>query len=91
VLVRIDKAEKEIRRYRPEVERAVRDGLLEADGDLIDHAEQFYIDSLTDRRFRAGRVYLLDRVTDTRYVRINKLDVDTGAATVEELFPALRR
>lgn len=86
VLVRIDKAEKEIRRYRPEVERAVRDGLLEADGDLIDHAEQFYIDSLTDRRFRAGRVYLLDRVTDTRYVRINKLDVDTGAATVEELF-----
>ncbi|HAV1601568.1 TPA: DEAD/DEAH box helicase family protein [Enterobacter hormaechei subsp. xiangfangensis] len=86
VLNRIEKAEKEIRRYRPEVERAVRDGLLDADGDLIDHADQFYIDPVTERRFRAGRIYRMETAMDTRYVRIIKLDIDTGAARIEELF-----
>jgi SNF2 family DNA or RNA helicase len=82
VLSRIEKAEKEIKRYRPEVERAVRDGLLDADGDLIDNAEKFYIDPATDKRYRAGRVYKYG----SAFVRIISLDVDTGTCVVEELF-----
>lgn len=86
VLTRIEKAEKEIRRYRPEVERAVRDGYLDADGELIDHADEFYIDPKTEKRFRAGRVYEYRSEASTLYLRIEKLDVDTGAATISEVF-----
>lgn len=86
ILVRIEKAEKDIRRYRPEVDRAVRDGFLDADQELIDHADEFYIDPKTEKRYRAGRVYQYEDDMATRYVRILKLDVDTGAATVQEVF-----
>lgn len=86
VLTRIEKAEKDIRRYRPEVERAVRDGYLDADGELIDHADEFYIDQKTDKRYRAGRVYEYRDDGGLHYFRVDKLDVDTGAATVVEVF-----
>lgn len=86
ILVRIEKAEKEIRRYRPEVERAIRDGFLDADQELVDHADEFYIDPKTEKRYRAGRVYEYNDDYGLHYVRITKLDVDTGASTCEELF-----
>ncbi|HBM2815700.1 TPA: DEAD/DEAH box helicase family protein [Enterobacter hormaechei subsp. xiangfangensis] len=86
VLTRIEKAEKEIKRFRPEVERAIRDGYLEADMDLVDHADQYYIDQNTGKRWRAGRVYEFTRLDRLVYVKVDKLDIDTGEAIYHEIF-----
>ncbi|MEG5932526.1 SNF2-related protein [Enterobacter hormaechei] len=89
ILTRIQKAASQIKRLRPELERAQRDGLIGGDSAMLDHADECY-QGAGGRMFRIGRYYeadvarsSYDERTDRAILRMTALDVDSGIATLQ--------
>nr|WP_323851390.1 SNF2-related protein [Xenorhabdus sp. 42] len=92
LLTRMRKSENLIKRLRPEVKHAIEAGFLDVEPDIIDHGAEYYV-AKDKRLFRTGRVYHC-RMLRSKYsyrkdnylVRLKAINIDTGIATVEQLW-----
>lgn len=92
-LVRIEKSASQIRRLKPELERAIKEGNIDIDLDTLEHADECFFGT-KGRVYRKGQVWECrlprygrdDAAQDSYLVRIQDLDVDTGIANVRQLW-----
>lgn len=89
ILTRIQKAAGQIKRLQPQLERAMKEGLIDGDASTLAHADECYMGP-SGRMFRKGQYYETevrrseyDDRTDRAIVRITSLDVDSGMANAE--------
>ncbi|MEE9647929.1 SNF2-related protein [Enterobacter soli] len=93
-IARLAKAEQEIKRLRPVVKKAIDDGLIDVDPDVIDHGKDILL--VGDKTYKVGQVYNYNTNrsdTDGRnnpisYARISKLHFDTQTADMVGIFAA---
>jgi len=87
MLTRIQKAATTIKQLRPELARAIKDGVLEGlDMDMLDHADECYF-APNGKVYRKGQVWQVPNKPNQYDVyRIRALDIDNGMATVELLW-----
>ncbi|PLR30105.1 hypothetical protein CYR55_22460, partial [Chimaeribacter californicus] len=91
IVTRLSKAESEIKRLRPVVKKALDDGLLSVDPDVIDHGKDFLL--VGDKTYRVGQIYnySVNRVSSNNkisYSRIAALNFDTQTAEMWGVFTA---
>lgn len=90
ILQRIQKAASQIKRLRPELERAIKNGHINADNETLDHADECYM-GRKGTLYRKGQYFEAElprhgTVGEHVYkciVRVLSVDVDAGTAAVE--------
>lgn len=90
ILTRIQKAASQIKRLRPELERAIKNGLIATDAETLDHADECYL-GRTGTLYRKGQYYEVElprHGTSSEYThlciaRIINVDVDAGTALIQ--------
>ncbi|MGJ0637711.1 SNF2-related protein [Xenorhabdus bovienii] len=92
ILVRMRKSENVIKRLRPEIKHAIDAGYLDVEPDILEHGAEYYV-ARDKRLFRTGRVYYCrmfryqgSSTTEQYLVRVSAINIDTGIATVEQLW-----
>ncbi|WP_340615866.1 SNF2-related protein [Xenorhabdus entomophaga] len=92
LLVRMRQSENLIKRLRPEIKHAIDAGYLDVEPDILEHAAEYYVDK-DKRLLRTGRVYYCrmpyregSYYFDQFLVRVKAINIDTGIATVDQLW-----
>lgn len=84
VMSRTRKAADRIKQLKPEIERAIEAGLLNVDADILTHGD-LYAQSAAGRMFKRGGIYKRSPRSKA-YVRLTKIDIDTGTAIADVIF-----
>lgn len=91
-IARLAKAEQEIKRLRPVVKKAIDEGILDIDPDVIDHGKDFLV--VDGRAFKVGQIYNFNTTSNgsknnkISYARISRLDFDAQTADMRGIFSA---
>lgn len=90
-IARLAKAEQEIKRLRPVVKKAIADGLLDVDPDVVDHGKDILL--VDGKTYKVGQVYQYNAGGDAKYrkasyARITRLDFDAQTADLSGVFSA---
>ncbi|MGL5103085.1 MAG: Eco57I restriction-modification methylase domain-containing protein [Plesiomonas sp.] len=91
IIERMKKSSSLIKRLKPEIKHAIESGYIDIDVDVIDHADEFFVNN--GRALRKGKVY--NCRLPSRYNRLNMNDflvrlvgfnIDSGLAKIEKLW-----
>ncbi|WP_147200811.1 SNF2-related protein [Pantoea sp. CCBC3-3-1] len=88
---RLSKAESEIKRLRPVIKKALDDGLLDVDPDVLDHGKDILL--VNGKTYKVGQIYNFNvnsqgKYNAISYARISGLDFDARTADLIGLFTA---
>lgn len=90
-ITRLAKAEQNIKQLRPVVLKAIKEGLLNVDPDVIDHGKEILL--VEGKTYKVGMIYHYNTATrgkfsDISYARITSLDFDAHTANLRGIYAA---
>jgi len=81
---RMQKAADRIKQLSPEIERAIKAGLLNVDADILTHGDR-YVQMASGRMIKRGGIYRL-KPGGRSYIRLRAIDIDTGTGIADVIF-----
>jgi hypothetical protein len=84
ITLRMQKAADRIKQLSPEIERAIKAGLLNIDTDILTHGDR-YVQTASGRMIKRGGIYRLKPGSGS-YVRLRSIDIDIGSGLADVIF-----